>query len=221
MLPAGLRSMASTLAQLYAQTRTVLARVSVSVWRSLAWLPRRGWQFLKDEQERVRTIGGIIAALWGLWLYLDHIEDARIERTLKYVERLQSKELAAHASALNSYWTSLQGLGVLVISSDVEVRAQASSRIEAQGLEEDLSTMLDFYSEVGLCTRRSLCDAKTACAYFYGGAHAFYELYHPVIELWGLAARNDLLKEIRLFQTQCEPRPSRLTAALQYMGLRK
>lgn len=195
----------------------LVAMMLWATWRVVT-SPLRGLRWLFRDQDRLRTIAAIAGALWAFWLYYVHVKDKQVEQTLKYVERLQSEELAQHKAKLDGYWTTLDGVGTLFTSSDVELRARAVTRVQKEGLDKDLAAVVSFYSEVALCTRSGLCDKETACAYFLGSSHSLFEIYHPIVEIWGLAARADLLKEIRQFREVCK-RPSFISAALAERGL--
>ena len=151
-----------------------------------------------------RTFAAVMGASWGFWLYLMHVQDEQVARTLKYVERLQGKELAPQNERLNGFWTSPDGVAILFASSDVALRKRASERVHAEHLEKQLAAMLQFYSEVAICTRKGLCDQESSCAFFAGGMHGFFELYNPILEIWGLGQREDLLAEIRQFRDDCK-----------------
>jgi hypothetical protein len=166
--------------------------------------PARGTAERRSKPETLKIAGATLAALWTLFLYLDHRQDGRVERTLKYVERVHNQELTKARHKLEANRPSVAGVATLFAKSDLELRANAVNRVRKEKLEKEVLIALELYSEIALCARTGLCDQETACAYFSDTIGNFYQTYFPWIEVWGLASRADLLSEITRFSSACQ-----------------
>lgn len=171
-------------------------------------------QFKEKIGGIAKVMGLVIASVWTLYLYLDGRQDKRIEAALKYVERFNSETMMTSRDATEKFWITRDGVDVLFNGRDIDVQQHALMRITMGDQEGTVKRLLDFYSEVALCSEKRICDSATVCIYFADPARNFVNLYAPLIDIWGFANRSKLRDPVDEFVHGC----SQNTSQLQKLG---
>jgi len=105
----------------------------------------------------VALVGLIVSAFWGYHEYTDAKKAKRIERSMKYVNSLESKEVNNSIEHISNFWRKYDRSSVA--ESD---RAKEIVRIveEEEGYQKNLLIVLNHLDEIAYCIEHEICEEK-------------------------------------------------------------
>ena len=141
----------------------------------------------------VTIIGALTGGGFALVQYTDQIASARVQETLKYVERFSSDPLQKASMHLDAFWNpraeevfnkSAEGETVLFKYLNSAIRDNHNH------LEGDTNRLLAFYETLRTCTCAKLCDNESTVKFFGKQAFDSYGILFPYI-----SSQRDRLKD--------------------------
>jgi hypothetical protein len=123
---------------------------------------------------------GIVAGLFAVQQYLDHVADDRVAKVLAFVERYNKDRMLQARLDVEAAWRVNEDLvlNVLGATSDElpdKMGGLVNGIIEANQLEQNLEIIFGFFDELAICANRKICDPRTTKEFF---GTAATELYH-------------------------------------------
>lgn len=150
---------------------------------------------------------GLLAAIGGGVLgfiqYFDRIEESRVLRTLEFLNRFNDSSIQAAREEANKVWLSRVDDVARILSQpqkpqdeiDAEWNKFVDDTITENGLEFSVRVLIGFYEELGICTKREICDPDTVYELFGRNARAFYNRNLPYIERLRSSTNNPRIAE--------------------------
>lgn len=146
---------------------------------------------LKDISEifaRWVTIGAIIiGGFWAVNQYWAHERETSIARTLEYVQRYNTGEIAKHRWILESKWHE-EWESIRKILTDQYDEANMFDEEFTEKVKtvvaEDLESFLKveaFLKEVTICTSSGICNRDETLNFFGNEGSLFVKKYYPII----------------------------------------
>lgn len=124
--------------------------------------------------------GGLFAA----YQHLQARERDRVQTTLAYVASFRSDQLLTQRTAILQAWIEEERSGKLAtgISDTATAASYLKSVVVSRTLEDEISSVLEFYSELRVCMANRVCDETTAAEFFSCDARVFKNLHWGFIE---------------------------------------
>jgi hypothetical protein len=149
--------------------------------------------------------GAIFAGVFAIHQYLEAREDARIARTLDYVERFGDARThvgAASQRIAQKLWETEDQIEDL--HAEVEAAPPADAEVllrqfseklvegtsENPGLRTDVDEVVAFFEALVICIEARVCDRATALAFFGTYLDGFWRHFGPSTEARGSLAPN-------------------------------
>ncbi|MFD3191887.1 hypothetical protein ACFMPD_16710 [Sedimentitalea sp. HM32M-2] len=135
-------------------------------------------------------VGAIFAAVFAIVQYLQAREDARIEKTLRYVSEFRDAESAPGGAGKSVSETLWRNTGQIeqfeILSSSLpedrrqDLRRDFIAKLvhgteENPGLRSDIIEIASFFEALAICVDNDLCDRNTAVSYFGEYATVFWQ----------------------------------------------
>lgn len=138
----------------------------------------------------VAALAVVIGGFFGIYQYLEHKEDVRVDRSMAFVERYHGDGMlvAARLKIIGSMAKRAPQLNQILQDSALkssELQAKYDSEILRQITEDQLNGALEqiftFYEQIILCRQMDLCDDGVASQFFDTDAQGFVLTYYPYI----------------------------------------
>lgn len=136
----------------------------------------------------VTIIGAFAGGIFALIQYTDQVSSARVQETLKYVERFNKEPLQNASARLEAFWNQRAEKVLNPVEGEQALSTYINSEIRNNKLEKDTALLLSFFDSLRTCTCAKLCDEGTTRQFFGKQAYDFHGLYHPYI----VSQRNNL-----------------------------
>jgi hypothetical protein len=121
--------------------------------------------------------GGIIALIQ----YTDQLSSARVQETLKYVERFNKEPIQNATARLEQFWNKRAEKVLNPAGGEQALSSYINSEISKNNLEKDIAPLLSFFDSLQTCTCSKLCDAGITLQFFGKQAYDIHGMYHPYI----------------------------------------
>ncbi|MDW3117820.1 MAG: hypothetical protein R8G60_08535 [Roseovarius pacificus] len=162
------------------------------------------------------AVGVILALIAGAFVLKEHEllqQDARLDRTRSYIERIESGATHLSRQWLDLHWIRNREL----ITAIDEANAREDGREESLKLLAEYRKSFDetdmqfqsniqhvmrlfyFYSDLAKCVELGLCDAPTACNIFADDIGRFYVLHASFIKKWRRVSFEKNFDTIKVF----------------------
>lgn len=170
-------------------------------------------RFLEKYSGAVGVVFAVVAGAFVLVEYDNGQQDKRLERTLSYIERIESGSVHDSRRWLDLHWVRNREL----IADIRDANAREDGRDDAlrllatyrqsfdesdDGSEDNINHVMQlayFYSDLSQCVELNLCDAPTACDIFAEDIGEFYVLHADFIQRWGEVSFDRNFQTIRQF----------------------
>lgn len=129
----------------------------------------------------VAILGAFAGGIFALIQYTDQISSARVQETLKYVERFNKEPIQNATARLEEFWNERAGKILNPAGGEQALSEYINSEIGNNKLEKDTALLLSFFDSLQTCSCAKLCDEGTALQFFGKQAYDFHGLYHPYL----------------------------------------
>lgn len=129
----------------------------------------------------VTIIGAFAGGTFALVQYLDQASSARVQETLRYVERFNKEPLQKVTMHLEEFWNARAEKVLKPVGGEQALATYINSEIGNNKLENDTSLLFSFFDSLQACTCAKLCDEDTMHQFFGKHAYNFHLLYYPYI----------------------------------------
>lgn len=136
----------------------------------------------------VAIIGAFTGGILAFLQYADQASSARVQESLKYVERLNTEPLFGIQAHLETFWNQR---AENILNPNEEEKAlfeYINTEIKDNKLEADSVRLISLFDSLQTCTRANLCDEATTLIFMGKLADDLNGLYHPFI----VSQRNSL-----------------------------
>lgn len=181
-----------------------------------SFLPSSLIEWLEACAKMLLIVGSVVGAGWAYFEYLNKEEQRRIEGSLVYVKRFSEGSLLESTKRIGHAWYANREALLRLKDSSSEAAYQQRHRqlvmsvIErfpvpdkdgtpAHGVVGDVDAVVSFFSELVICMKANLCDAKSAHAYFDSYAQRFYCLHQPYLSWKATTYSSDFGKDLAQF----------------------
>lgn len=147
-------------------------------------------QFYEITGTWLSAIIMIIGGVFGIFQYLEHKNDVRIERSMTFVERFQDNTvtLSARKNLSQSIDGKIDELNALLSNKDLKAEelsalfdAEIVKLVKQDVLTEHLKHIFTFYEQLVYCVEMELCDRDVADMFFETEAKSLIRTYYPYI----------------------------------------
>ena|GEM_PF-5089963 len=130
------------------------------------------------------VVGLLSGGLFAAYQHLQARDRDRVQTTLAYVAAFRSDPLLAKRTTILQAWLDEERSGALAIGiSDVaKAESYLKNVIVSKLLDDEITAVLEFYSEVRVCMAHQVCDEVTAGEFFGCDAKVFRNLHWGFIE---------------------------------------
>jgi phosphate/sulfate permease len=136
----------------------------------------------------VAIVGLSCAGVFAIIEYLDHKEEVRIERTLKFASEFGSAHLLDSRVTLNEIWVQHYPAVIDILTKredQNEINRKYSEFvnrvIEERGLQADMAKVMEFLEGFAVCVESALCDESMARSFVGPYGRGFFRTYYPYI----------------------------------------
>lgn len=119
-----------------------------------------------DALVKALTIAGVVFAAWQ---YLEARQEARIARTLAYVERFEQGDVGAARQRINGVireylpqFANIEG----ITQEDRDSMVLSIVEVGGASFERDIDLIVDFFHGLSICVQEVLCERGVAERYF-------------------------------------------------------
>jgi hypothetical protein len=138
----------------------------------------------------VAALAVVIGGLFGIYQYLEHKSDVRVDRSMAFVERYHGNSMLVEARLKITESMAKRAVQLNQILQDPAIKVQdLPSRYENEILKQISEDKLDgaleqlftFYEQIILCREMDLCEEAVAGQFFDTEAEGFVSTYYPYI----------------------------------------
>jgi hypothetical protein len=138
----------------------------------------------------VAALAVVIGGLFGIYQYLEHKSDVRVDRSMAFVERYHGdgKLVEARLKIIDSMTNRAQQLVQVLQDPELSQEALPSTynKLILDFINEDklagpLEQIFTFYEQIVLCRKMELCDELVAEQFFDTDAEGFISTYYPYV----------------------------------------
>jgi len=151
---------------------------------------RSGWLWIKANDVQLKILFSVVAALYVLAEYSMKGHEAKVEKTLKYVERHTQFEVAAARRKLDAFWLSKPVSEWQKLLNPANYNTVVPDMMQKRDLLGEIKVLTAFYNELSQCVNKRICDGPTACQFFFEEVQSFRHNYK-----WHLDELQDGWKE--------------------------
>jgi hypothetical protein len=163
-----------------------------------------GWAWLASSKEQLTIVFTIIAAGYVLYEYHGSQVDANVKRTLDFQARYSEKELLSARVGLDNVLFDPE-LDNKMKATGLTGNDAVSKLIVDLKLEPNIRLLADFYGQVAICMKNSLCDRDTACAVFWKGTKELRDNYYGLFQSWEKVWNENLIEPtFKYFGSECD-----------------
>ena len=132
----------------------------------------------------------VIGGVFGIFQYLEHKRDVRIERSMNFVERFQDNTvtLEARKNLSRSIDGQIDELNALLSNKVLKAKelsalydAEIVKLVKQDTLTEHLKHIFTFYEQLVYCVEMELCDREVADMFFETEAKSLIRTFYPYI----------------------------------------
>ena len=138
----------------------------------------------------VAALAVVIGGLFGIYQYLEHKADVRVDRSMAFVERYHgnsmlvearlriTESMAKRSVQLNQI---LQNPAIKAEDLPAKYESEILKQISEDKLNGALEQLFTFYEQIILCREMDLCEEDVAGQFFDTDAQGFVNTYYPYI----------------------------------------
>jgi hypothetical protein len=151
---------------------------------------KRFWLWLGENDTQLKTIFTLVAAFYVVWQYRINLRNEQIARAASYFAKNDEAQILQAQIDLYTFQRDDPALTRFLNENRAEKQDQVRKKTykeklpqlyKAGGMEKNVYTLLQFYSDLALCVKASACDPSTACSYFFNFVQGFRETYRPML----------------------------------------
>jgi len=156
-------------------------------------------QWTGKYNELIKLAFVIVAAFWVLFEYKGKQEEARVERTIGYINQSTKDDLLKAEISMTKFLTNKATVEKLnsLPEGDKKAYADFMVQIVENSLMTEVWQTYNFYKSLAICVNANLCEAATACIRFRRDLDIFIENFGPYFERYRSEHHDDALKPIR------------------------
>lgn len=130
------------------------------------------------------TIAGAMAAgVFAIVQYFDAQKADQVKQALAYVERFNKEPYLAARNDINAFWeTRSEKLFKAEKAGEKELSGYILKEAGSSRVGQKFSFLVDFYSDLQICTCNHICDAETVRQFFGKEAYGYLGVFFPYME---------------------------------------
>tara|TARA_R110002167_G_scaffold38470_4_gene119834 strand:- start:1187 stop:1732 length:546 start_codon:yes stop_codon:yes gene_type:complete len=138
----------------------------------------------------VAALAVVIGGLFGIYQYLEHKSDVRVDRSMAFVERYHGNSMLVEARLKINESMAKRTAQLNQILKDPAIKAEnlpaiyeseILKQINQDELVGSLEQLFTFYEQIILCREMDLCEEEVAGQFFDIDAQGFVSTYYPYI----------------------------------------
>lgn len=147
--------------------------------------------WLRDNEHGIKTLATILAAIFALIQYFDHLNGNRVEQTLEFYKRFSSEPVYSARLGISKTWETLwpEIIKIPTPNNDDEkkINRKEWKKLVITKLTNDAiiisqtDTLFDFFSALQVCIENDICDKTSAVELLQGSAKGFIENNCPYV----------------------------------------
>ena len=142
------------------------------------------WGWISRNDTQLKILLAVIAAAYTALEYRDRVEATEVERTLEFTKRYGEGGVLESATTLSQFWVG-DGASALRSSKTLaDYSSRLISALEREQVVVSVHHLLGFFRGLSICTTSGICDAESACGFFFSDVQAFRESYRPLVKRW-------------------------------------
>ncbi len=147
--------------------------------------------WLRTNEHGIKALATVLAAVFALFQYYSHLNEARVEQTLEFYKRFSSEPVySARVGVLKkweSLWPEIRQIPTPNNSDEKKAIRRQWKQLTVNSITNDVllvaqtETMFEFFGALQICIENDICDKTSAHELLQGSAKEFFENNCPYV----------------------------------------